>query len=170
MPSPTYTLIQSTTLSTNAATVTFSSIPTTFSDLVFRITGRSTVPSGTYDTGYLYNGTAFSSTKIQGINTTISSSRTTGTDAQGGGIWVPNATTAANIFGSTEVYWPNYQSTVSQPVYIYSVAEQNATNAPILLTALLWQSTSALSSVLVFAGAGSFVAGSTLSLYGIKNT
>ena len=51
MANETYTLIQKTTLNASAASITFSSIPQTFTDLVVKVSARGTT-SALY--GYLY--------------------------------------------------------------------------------------------------------------------
>ena len=168
----TYTLISSTTLANSTtSTISFSSIPQTYTDLVFRISSRSTTTSGTYDTGYFFNGTDFSNTQIQAVGSTASSVRTTGTDAAGGGMWSPTANVTADTFNSSEIYWPNYKSTASQPYSVFTVVENNSSTANVILaTAQLWQSTSALTSVTLYVGSAAFVAGSSFYLYGIKNS
>ena len=167
----TYTLISSTTLATSAGTVAFTSIPQTYTDLVFRVSARSTVTGGIADTGYFFNGTDFSNTQILANNTAATSTRTTGTDASGGGVWSNRTNSSANTFSSSEIYWPNYRSTVSQPYSIFTVVENNsATDNAILITSQLWQSTGALTGVTLFVGGGSFQAGSSFYLYGIKNS
>lgn len=167
----TYTLISSTVLTSSAGTVAFNSIPQTYTDLVFKVSSRSSVTGGIADTGYFFNGTGFSNTQILSNNRTSTSSRTTGSDAAGGGVWSNRSNSTANTFSSCEIYWPNYRSTVYQPYSIINAVENNSnTDYAILATAQLWQSTGALTSVTLFVGGGSFQVGSSFYLYGIKNS
>lgn len=171
MPS-TYQLISSTVLTTSSAgTVAFNSIPQTYTDLLFKISSRSSVTGGIADTGYFFNGTGFSNTQLLANNTTATSTRTTGSEANGGGVWSNRTNSSANTFSSCEVYWPNYTSTVSQPYRVFTVVENNSeTDNAILITAQLWQSTSALTGVTLFVGGGAFLAGSSFYLYGISKS
>jgi hypothetical protein len=167
----TYKLISSNVLGTAAATVAFSSIPNTYTDLVFKITARSNATNaGIYDTGYFFDGTTFSNTQLLGTGAANTSSRTTGSQSTGGAIWTPNANSTANTFSNIDVYWPNYNSTVNKQIRISTAVETNASGGALVESALLWQSTSALTSVTLFCGNGSFVSGSSFYLYGILNS
>ena len=171
----TYTLIQAQTL-TNSSTsaVTFSSIPATYTDLVFRLSTRDN-GSGTVDGQILWrlNGgtSGYSSTGLRGNGAAAASSRSSAVTYNG---WVysytDGSTATASTFGNAEIYIPNYTSTTSKPQSFFGVGETNATTAYMGVTAELSSLTSAITSVEISLGAGPFLTGSSFYLYGIKSS
>ena len=170
----TYTLISSQVLSSSAATVTFSSIPATYTDLVVRLAARDD-QAGTYqsiqvmfnsDTSTIYsltnlrgNGSAAASSRFSSLSYTIDSS---GTNSNGA---------TSNTFSNTEIYIPNYTSTTSKPFSTFAVAENNATAAGITAMAGLYRNTTAISSITFTTNGGTvWLSGSSFYLYGIKNS
>ena len=173
----TYTLISSSTLGSTASTFTFSSIPSTYTDLVVRLSARCTYSGNAYP-NYLYtrfnsdtttkygeillfgqDGTVYSSINS---NTTFSQMLTENSDAS-----------TANTFSNVEFYIPNYLSTATKPFSNFGIAENNASTAQIVgVGASQYRGTSAISSITfsMSAGAGSFMANSSFYLYGIKNS
>ena len=176
MPS-TYTLIASNTLTTTAASVTFSAIPATFTDLTLRMSVRSNV-SGV--SGFMYihinndqTTTNYSVTWLQGDGALASSNRyTTSTGFPGAVIEAINGTsTTATTFSNVEAYIPNYLVSQKRQISSYGVGETNATTSYMRANAHLYQLTTAVSSIVLAPSAGtSFVAGSSFYLYGIKNS
>ena len=177
MPS-TYTLIKGETLASSAASYTFSAIPSTYTDLVLRWSGRS----DTAGTGYqnvkvtlngLSSGSVTSQTWLQNLAGSASSNRWN-TSYPGYFWWEFNTTSAgwtSNTFDSYEMYLPNYTSSTAKPSSLFGVAENNATNPYwMIASANLTSTTSAISSVQVATTSGNFVSGSSFYLYGIKNS
>jgi hypothetical protein len=169
----TYTLIASNTLGASAASVTFSAIPATFTDLVLRVSGRTT-SAGTVSSGFIQMNSVtstYSSTFMRGDGASATSSRESG-DYAGfylGGVVGGGAT--SNTFSSHEFYFPNYTVATAKPVSQFSVNETNATTAYIFGIAHLCSSTAAISSLTINLNGGvSFVSGSSFYLYGIKNS
>jgi hypothetical protein len=169
----TYTLISSNVLSSSAASVTFSSIPTTYTDLVVRASARNT------DTNYSwfniqYNGDAtgnYSVTQLRGDASTATSARTSNTSSQVYN-FISTVSNTASTFGSSEIYIPNYLSTTTKPSSSFSVQESDSasTNVNIGAIANLWRGTTAISSITLTSASGeSFVATSSFYLYGISN-
>ena len=171
----TYTLISSNVLSSSAASVTFSSIPATYTDLLIRLSTR-TDRSSTFDsTGITINsdtGTNYSYTYLKG-NGTSASSYFAANDTV---LSVQNtdaSTATANTFGSAEIYIPNYLSTTSKPISSISMREDNSNSAfPYnSAQAYLYRNTSAITSLLFAPLTGpNYVSGSSFYLYGIKNS
>lgn len=167
----TYTLIASNTLSSSAASVTFSAIPNTYTDLVLKVSARRAA-SGRSDFDTYFNGDNANNsyTFIQGSGSAASSNR--------GGtiIRTPNVLTGetetADSFNSVEIYIPNYNSTALKPVSIFGAHEVNATAAYIVANAGLWTYTPAtgITSVTMKPASGDFKPGSSFFLYGIKNS
>jgi hypothetical protein len=170
----TYTLISSNVLSSSAASVTFSSIPSTYTDLVLRCSTRGSRAAVVDNIVVRFNGdsaTNYSSTMITGAggsagsfanaNQTSLSFNTANGD-----------TTTANSFGSFEMYIPNYLSTSARPLGTISVSETNsATDAYLRALANLYRGSSAISSIVLTPEIGpNWLTGSSFYLYGIKNS
>jgi len=172
MPS-TYTLIASNVLTTTTATVTFSSIPQTYTDLVLRISARTgrTDPDYillTFNSDTTSSGTTYSDTYMLGSGSTTTSGR----DSSGATIYdvgIPGVNQTSNTFSSTEIYIPNYTVSANKPFSSFSVTENNATAADIWAGANLWRNTAAVTQINMTA-VSSYVAGSSFYLYGIKNS
>ena len=166
----TYTLIQSQTLASSAASVTFSTIPSTYTDLVLKASARSTGSS--YTLVLKLNGTTanYSDTFLQGSGSAASSSAGSAQAAsyQYGGVDL--STYTANTFASAEIYIPSYTASQNKPFSNFAVTETNATAAEIFAHASLWLNTAAITTVdFSLTGGNSFVTGSSFYLYGISN-
>jgi hypothetical protein len=164
--------IQTYTLSSSSASITFDNIPQNYTDLVLKFSARSTQTGGYSDDLNLnFNGTAsvLSDKLVYGTGAAATS---TGYSAQTN-IWVtsvPNSSTTTSTFGNAELYIPNYNSTTTYKSFsLDGVTENNATNALGSLTAGLYSYNSAITSIKLQLGSGSFVQYSTFTLYGISN-
>jgi hypothetical protein len=161
-------LIESKTLGTAAASIEFTSIPSTFTDLVIVSSLRTNndPDSATYGlAGLSINGSTANLSQRFLSGTGSATSSGTGTAIN---IVTTGSANTANTFGNFAVYIPNYTSSVAKSISIDNVTENNATVAYQTLFAGLWNSTSVISSFAFTAGgSGNFVAGSTISLYGV---
>jgi len=166
----TYTLIASNTLSSAAASVTFSAIPGTYTDLVLRTSIRST-QADTYGKVILRfnsdSSSIYSYTDLQGSGSVAYSSRSSG-DSSNASIFWEGTSYTSNTFTSSELYLPNYTSTTSKPSSTFSTTENNATASWIGANADLYRNTSAITSITLTHT--SFASGSSFFLYGIKNS
>jgi len=173
----TYTLISSNVLSASATSITFSAIPSTYTDLVLRISARSdsTFSSGIPESLVVtFNGSGasnYSKTTLYGNGANALSVRDTATanailsfNAVGNGV-------TANTFGNAEIYVPSYLSSTSKPFSSFGTGENNATTAYIAANAALWNNTVAITSTTIIPGNGSnWLSSSSFYLYGIKNS
>jgi hypothetical protein len=165
----TYTLIASNTLTGTTASVTFSSIPGTYTDLVLRFATRdsSSAVFRAIDMSFNSSTSNFSYTRIVGSGSTVTSSRSTTNNG------IPAAsvgdTATSNTFSNGELYLPNYTASQNKPFSVSVVTENNATEAYATAFAGLWSNTSAISSI-SFAASANFLSGSSFFLYGIKNS
>jgi hypothetical protein len=171
----TYTLISSNVLASSAASVTFSSIPSTYTDLVLRISARSDI-AGLVNTFKLtYNsiaGTNYSYTLLYGnTNPPVSVSDSNQSTLRHG--YYDGDTTTANTFGSAEIYIPNYAGSTAKPSSSFSVSENNSTTATewyISAYAGLSQSTAAITGITIASvDTANYKIGSSFYLYGISN-
>lgn len=156
------TLISRTTLTTTAASVTFNSIPQTYQTLKLVVSGRSNTASSGATIQLNTSTSNFTYRFLYGNGASAtSSSGSTGAIAD-----ISVSTDTANVFGNLEITIPNYSGATNKAISVDAVTENNGTTAYQELWASLWSNTSAVSSVAIVAG-GSFVSGSTFSLYGI---
>ena len=168
----TYTLISSSTVATNTASVTFSSIPSTYTDLVIRCSNR-TASGGVETLNIQLNGdtaTNYSSTNVKGSGTAASNSRTT-SDTSATMYTSDWSSDTANTFSNGEIYIPSYTVAQNKPIGTFGVEENNAAAAFITASASLWRSTAAVTSItLIYTGGNNHLAGSSFYLYGIKSS
>jgi hypothetical protein len=171
----TYKLIQAQTLSSSQSSVTFSSIPATYTDLVFRISARTNLPGANQDINVQYNsstGANYSQTTLLGNGTAADSYRSTNASTDVALGTVVGATATANTFNSLEFYIPNYAGSTRKPSSMFSVAENNSAaqfNTYIYTAAGNWALTNAITEIKFSVGSYSFVSGSSFYLYGIEN-
>lgn len=163
----TFELIEAKTLTTSAASITFSSIPATYTDLKVIYSGRDTTdsPGSVY---IQFNGAGYVSTtlKINGAGSGTPSSSTHNNAYLG---LVPGPSQTANTFGNGEIYIPNYTSSDNKSFSSDVVTENNATTAYQFLWAGLWSSSAVITSVSLKTDQA-FTQYSTFYLYGIKNS
>lgn len=162
------TLIASATVGAGgAANIDFNSIPQTYTDLTLVVSARMSTNYFADNFGIRFNGTTstYSERTLRAIPA-VSSASYTGqtyifqTAATG-------ATATASTFGNTIITIPNYTGATNKTVSIEAVSENNGTNNYMYLTAGLWSSTSAITSIsLVGYGAPTFQEYSTAYLYG----
>ena len=161
----TYDCIATTTLSSAQNSVTFSSIPSTYTDLVVVFNGGlsvfdfiyTQVGNGSIDTGSNYSGTMLSGDGSSAGSSRHSSS--TYLQTLGWGIGFLNDANGL-------LHFMNYANTTTYKTIL------NRSNSPAYGTAAfvgLWRSTSAINTI-KFTGVNSrnITSGSTFSLYGIK--
>lgn len=174
MASATYSLIASTTLTGSQATVTFSSIPSTYTDLVLRMSVRdtdtSTIIGSTTVTFNNDTSSIYSVTNLFGNGSAASSSRQSNVASWSSNYNGSNTGVTTNTFSSLEMYIPSYTSTSSKAFSQSQAVENNAasTGTQIGARAHLFRNTTAISSIEIAAYVN-FESGSTFYLYGIRN-
>ena len=167
----TFTLIQAITVPAGGqATVTFSSIPNTYTDLCLKLSFRDSSANDRRILFVRFNGgtSGYNDRSIRAYNSGVASQ----TDNGGNNsiaIWdVPAANATASIFSDIEIYIPNYTSSNNKSVSADGVGENNSGFAIAGLTAGSSNLTSAISTIDLFASAN-IVQHSTAYLYGVKN-
>jgi hypothetical protein len=166
----TCTLISSNTLGSSASTVTFSSIPSTYTDLLLKISSRFDGNSNSFTISFNGNtSSVYRNTYYNSNGSSLETSNSGSTELFLGGVNTSPST--ASTFGNIEVYIPNYQVTANKPFSSFGVNENNATAAKIEMNAGLFLSTDAITSIGLYGGGSyNFVSGSSFYLYGIKNS
>ena len=167
----TFTLIASSTVGAGGASdITFSSIPSTYTDLLLDVSVR-TSQANTSRTLYLQvNGSATSWTQrsIYGTGSAAGSDSTTGYGSTFLYCGECNGSTStASTFTNTQIYATNYAGSTNKSFSVDSAQENNATSAFLTMMAGLWSNTSAITSIKIAPDAGNFVQYSTAYLYGV---
>ena len=151
-----------------ASTMSFSSIPSTYTDLQLLISARGS--NTNYWAALSLNGSS--------ANFTLKNAQGTGSNAYSNAdttnalsFHQDSSAMTANTFASTSFYIPNYTSSNYKSISNETVQETNATEAYAELTAMLWSNTAAINSItLTSGGGGNFVQYSTATLYGISKS
>jgi hypothetical protein len=160
-------LIESKTLGTAAAAIEFTSIPQDGTDLLLFVSARSSASSGVGGAILYFRPNGLTTNQSSRVLLGNGSSTTSFTDTNILARMNPSDWTA-DTFGNTSFYIPNYaNSTTNKSFSIDTVGENNATSSILEITAALWSSTSAITSITLVSGSGNIVAGSTASLYKI---
>lgn len=159
-----------------ASSISFTNIPQTYTDLNVVMSSRCDESSLVF--GQLYvapnNATTNLSSRIlYGYGSGTGTASYTNFDS----IWTYSGADGAtsNTFGNASFYFPNYTSSNNKSISIDGVNENNATDARQTLTAGLWSSSSAITSLYFYvlgnAGASrNFKQYTTATLYGINNS
>jgi len=148
-----------------AASITFSSIPDTYTDLMIVVSSRSTV-SGVNDAlDLLPNGASGNNSLryLRGDGSSVQS----GSETTNLVSYTPGATTTSDTFGNASIYITNYTSTSSKSISTDGVGENNATSVRSAIIATLHSGTTAFTSLELSLRNGNFVEHSTATLYGI---
>ena len=162
----TYDVIASNTLSAKASSIVFNSIPATYTDL--RIVLINQNDTNAYNPYVLFNndsGTNYTYSFIYGNSgSTVGSVQNTGVTFgqlnMGGQALSP-------YWGLDEIDLFSYSSTTIYKTYLFRSSDNNSTSFTGVGSAL-WKSFSAINSVSVFANAGLFSIGTTVTIFGIK--
>jgi hypothetical protein len=164
----TYTPIATVTLGSAAASYTFSSIPTTYTDLVlvssvsFASNGVRyavvRVGNGTVDTGNNYSDTYYDTypgTPNSGLNSNNTTMLFSYSSSSG---------LTTNQFQNAIANFMNYSNTnIHKTVYNRNISAANMVSYYVNL----WRSTAAINTIQITAGGDNFASGSTFTLYGI---
>jgi len=171
---PNMVAIQTVTVgSGGAASIEFTNIPQTYTDLVIKASLRDTrTDSPVTDVALTFNNSAtgYSMRMIYGDGSSAGSASSSGASRITGFYENTNQTTS-NTFSNIEIYIPNYTSSNNKSVSIDGVAENNATTIYSSLVAGLWADSSAITSIKLVPAVGSlsYAQYSTATLYGVTS-
>jgi len=144
----------------------FTSIPQTYTDLIVKISTRSTYAGGSANTIQLsLNGStaSFSGKSIEGEASTV----TSGSAARSIGA-TPSATATSSTFSNGELYFPNYTSNNYKPFSYDVVMESNASSGVYnSLGAGLWSNTAPITSITISTNVNVWAQNTTATLYGV---
>lgn len=169
MPTSTYDLIEEKVLGTATASVTFSSIPNTYKDLVLELALVRTDRSGTDDWVMLRingdTGSNYSKTYLFGTGSSVGSGRDTNQSNVVFTENMPTANTTAGVFGTAS---SNFMSYANTNVNKTMITRSSASSSVVAASVTLWRSTSAINTLLLYPQYGpNFVSGCVFRLWGI---
>lgn len=155
----TYEPIASTTTTSSATTITFSNIPGTYTDLILVGVGRAA--SGSNSVSMRVNGDSgsnYSYTAVYGDGSSAASVRSS------------NATKLyfASVGTGQTVNIAHFMSYANTNVFKTVLVSSNRPEDTVQRFVELWRSTSAITSVQVFADTSNYTDGFTFSLFGVK--
>jgi archaellum component FlaF (FlaF/FlaG flagellin family) len=160
----TYEPIATTTLGSAASSITFSSIPGTYTDLRLTLVATS-VGTSDYNIQITFNsdtGTNYSKTSLQGNGTAASSSANTNVSylypMEGEGVTTTPSFYALDIF--------SYAGSTNKSCLIEQNIDLNGSGR-VFRSVGLWRSTSAITTISLLLSGSNFATGTRATLYGI---
>ena len=163
----TYSLIDSKILAAITSSVTFTSIPQTYTDLVIICGARTTGTTDVFKVQPNGQTGTFATVNVQGYgnNSTVFSGTTS---IIAGGVGANSAGYTANALGIASIYCFNYTNALDKSFLIDSSPGAYAAATRIVLTNGYWSTSSAITSMEIVTIDGDFNIGSKFYLYGIK--
>ena len=152
-----------------AASMVFSSIPSTYTDLQVLVSGRSTYTGGGQASLYLstnLSGVSYTEKQLLGNGSTASSTSGTATSRTYGWMNINKNVDTANVFSNNSIYIHNYSGSANKSFSADGVTENNSTSVADGLVAGLISSTGTISSITLETDSN-FIQYSTATLYGI---
>ena len=162
-----------------AASIDFTSIPSTYTDLLLKLSLRSSNADGFTGNATMRlnanSGANYSfRTLFAATASPASGNGSAGTSVTIGG--TDGASLTANTFNNAEIYLPNYAGSNNKSFSVDTVSENNASTDytyQLLLEAGLWSQTTAINQITIYSGtvgSTNFLQYSTASLYGISKS
>lgn len=164
MPLPsTMTPIATQTLTADAASVTFSSLPQGYTDLMLVINSKGSVTNYPAIRVNGDTGTNYSRTYLTGNGTAASSGRDTTISLAYINANSGNDTSNFNYVGTA--HFMNYSNTTTYKTFL---GRSSNAGSGADATVNLWRSTAAITSITALLNTGNYSTGSIFTLYGIK--
>lgn len=150
----------------SVTTVTVSSIPSSFTDLLILASLRDDGSGTNHYLSLKFNGgaTSYVSKNLWGNGGSADWSSSANEYLEQ---FVTGAGATANTFSNIQIYVPNYALSNQKSFNYDGVSETNSASAWQTIGAGLWENTSAITSFTLGNNSGSFVSGSVVSVYGI---
>jgi hypothetical protein len=163
MPTPTYTALATRTLTSTAASVTFSSIPATYRDLILVtevIAGTNQGANVRYNSD---SGSNYSTVVMRAYGASIAESGSTTDNV----IYITYSGIGSGQKCLTTFSVMDYSATDKHKTALHRSNYTGTSTTFVEAMATRWANTSAITSLQFFASTGSFAVGSTFSLYGV---
>lgn len=159
----TYTPVLTHTLPSAATSYTFTTVPNIYDDLIL-ITSLQYSSGGASNDKLSFNGDTgsnYSNTVFYATGSIFGSYRSS--NVTNGSIIDDSTSTEFNV---NEHHIIGYKGT---SLYKTSIGQSAPPSSAVQTNVQCWRNTNAITSITITAGAGTFIAGSTFTLYGIKN-
>jgi hypothetical protein len=164
----TYIQIATTTVGAGgSATIDFTSIPSTYTDLLIKTSFRSTTTNVWVQLAFNGLTTNMTARLLQGDGSAASSASYSSALYN---VLTNSSGSTASIFGSADLYIPSYAGSTNKSYSIETVDESTTSSANMALQARLWTNTAAINQITLTAQSGLLAQHSTATLYGIKNS
>jgi len=163
----TFTKIASVTVgSAGSATISFTSIPATYTDLCIKTPARASSATQTIKLEFNSITTGYEMIGIYADGTSVASQA----PAQPYYIGINSSSSLASLFALNDTYISNYASSNYKSLSNEVAIESNATAYIAQMYSGLWSNSNAITSITMTPLTGNFVQYSTATLYGIKNS
>jgi hypothetical protein len=154
-----------------SGTITFSSIPSTYSSLQIRVLSRSSGTGRNIQVRFNSDtGANYAQHNLRGFGTGVAAAGSASvTEIEAG--WIATSTDATNVMGASLIDIHDYASTTkNKTVRAISGIDNNtsSTSYRIYLYSGLWMNTTAVNSISLISNSGNWTTASVFSLYGIK--
>jgi hypothetical protein len=161
MPTMTYTPLATVTLGTTASSVTFSSIPATYRDLILVIAGTSTAATNWRVRFNSDSGSNYSFVAMYGTGSAATSNAFSGENK---GTIVLGSYGGVTSLTQSILQIMDYSATDKHKTFL---ARTDSSTAATEALANRWANTAAITTVNVFPESTTWTVGSTFSLYGV---
>jgi hypothetical protein len=162
----TYAPIATTTLGTAASSIDFTSIPATYTDLKVVFVGTATSATGLRAQFNGDTATNYSRTSLLGDGGSVYSQRASSVAFVSLGI-NDNLSTTVPTLRTMDIF--SYAGSTNKTVLTNESTETNVSGGAATVAVQLWRNTSAITSISLNVSGTTIAAGSTATLYGIKN-
>ena len=152
-----------------AATIDFTSIPSTYTDLCLKVSARGSTTFALNGHFYAITLNNTSANRSQRFLQGDGASAASGSSSSFTSYMDPSDYTS-NTFANNEIYIPNYAGSTNKSMSLDVTTENNATTSFAAFYAQLWSDTTAINRITLTPNAGTFVQYSTAVLYGINKS
>jgi hypothetical protein len=156
-----------------ASTMEFTSIPSTYTDLVLKFSGRDNASAVAHNIQMIFNNSSsgYANRYVYGDGSSTGSGINGASSTWMQGTYLNGSTSTSNTFTNVEIYIPNYAGSNKKSVTFFTVVENNATSVSLSSWSGLWSNTAAITSIKFTSIDGATTSQySTATLYGIKNS
>ena len=160
----TYEPIATTTLGSAASSITFSSIPATYTDLRLVLTVKATGSANCWIQFNSDTGTNYSQTNLGGSGSAAQSNQYTSKNY----LYLTARAILSTEFSFRSIDIFSYAGSTNKTVLIEENGDYNG-SGQVARDVGLWRNTSAISSIYLYLSANNFDVGTTATLYGIKS-
>ena len=150
-----------------SSTFDFTSIPSTYTDLVLHVSARCTTDNANAKISFNGSTSSFTSRLLEAEPGIVySASRTDNLNL----FFITPSSYTASTFGSAFIYIANYAGSTNKSFSTDSCTENNATASVSRLLAGLWSNTAAINQITLTPQGTAFAQYSTATLYGISKS